>query len=213
MHIYGLFVWRPTRAQQGVNQADQPISLADDDLGVFFELCTAELFSEQLGRAAKAAERVFNFVGELANHLSACAVLYEQGVLAAYACSPGHIDHFDQEALSAGARVNGRHATFDSPFFGVNLTLCELQLTRIGHIVRQRLRKDLCEPSVVIDQRHERMAASPAARNAKEVLGRWIELSNEMVCVKQDYGRVEALKQLVVVGGLWCWRVRGSFVV
>ena len=57
------------------------------------------------------------------------------------------------------------------------------------------------------------MAASAAARDAEEILGRRIKLSYEMVCVKQDYGRVEALKQLAVVGGSWCWRVRGMFFV
>jgi hypothetical protein len=57
------------------------------------------------------------------------------------------------------------------------------------------------------------MAVGSAARNAKEVLGRRIELSNEMVCVEQDYGRVEALKKFAVVGGLWCWRVRGELSV
>ena len=57
------------------------------------------------------------------------------------------------------------------------------------------------------------MAVSSAARNAEEILGRRIKLSDEMVCVEQDYGRVEALKQLAIVGGFCCWWIRGEFVV
>ncbi|MCY1166869.1 hypothetical protein D9M73_68200 [compost metagenome] len=54
------------RREQAVHQRLQAIGLMDDDLGVFGQLL-ADIHLQQLRRAANAAQRILDFVGQVAD--------------------------------------------------------------------------------------------------------------------------------------------------
>ena len=63
------------RRQQAVDQILQAISLGDDDLGVLHQLRFIQLAFEQLRSATNAAERVLDFVGQIAHQLAVGLIL------------------------------------------------------------------------------------------------------------------------------------------
>ena len=79
----------------------QAVRLADDDLRVFLQRGALQLALEQLGGAAQAAERVFDLVGELADHQAAAVEARDQIVLARDALPLGGVGQLEEE-VSAG---------------------------------------------------------------------------------------------------------------
>ena len=55
----------------------ESVGLTNDDRCVLFQVVAVELTLQKLCGTSKSTERVFNFVRQLANHLSAGAVLYQ----------------------------------------------------------------------------------------------------------------------------------------
>lgn len=103
MDVHRLFVRRPAGAQQGIDETGQAIGLADYDAGVFAKLFVIELPLEQLSSTAYPAQRVFDLMCELPDHLPAGAVLDQQCVLAADTRTPGDVGHLDQQQIGVAA--------------------------------------------------------------------------------------------------------------
>jgi hypothetical protein len=72
----------PVRRQQPVHQRLQPVGLVDDDLGVLHQLARLQLHLQQLRRPAYAAERVLDFVGQVADQLLVGLGLVDEALLA-----------------------------------------------------------------------------------------------------------------------------------
>ena len=59
----------PVRSQQAVNQGLQSVGLAHDDLGVLGQLARLDVHFQQLRSATDAAQRIFDFMGQVADQL------------------------------------------------------------------------------------------------------------------------------------------------
>ena len=60
----------PVRREQAVNQGLQSVGLAHDDLGVLGQLARLDVHFQQLRSATDAAQRIFDFMGQVADQLS-----------------------------------------------------------------------------------------------------------------------------------------------
>ncbi len=96
MHVDGLLVWWPAGTKQCIDETRKPVRFADHDIGVFAEFVLIQLPLEQLCRPANAAQRVFDLVRKLPDHLPPGAVLNQQRVLAADLRAPGYVRQLDE---------------------------------------------------------------------------------------------------------------------
>ena len=88
-------------ARHGIDHGGQAVRLADDDSRVFLQRGALQLALEKLGGAAQAAERVFDLVGELADHQAAAVEARNQIVLARDALPLGGVGQLEEQ-VSAG---------------------------------------------------------------------------------------------------------------
>jgi hypothetical protein len=88
---------RTPGTQQCVDETGESIRLADDHVGVLGELLVVELAREQLRGAPDATQRVFDLVGELADHLPPGAMLDKQRVFAADLRAPRYVGQLDEQ--------------------------------------------------------------------------------------------------------------------
>jgi len=100
MNIDRLFFWWATRSQKSVNKTGKSVCFADNDIRVLTQLGVVELALQQLRGTTNAAERVLNFVCKLSNHLSTCAMLYQQRVFTADLVAARYIGHFYEQGGS-----------------------------------------------------------------------------------------------------------------
>ena len=70
------------RRQQAVDQRLQPVGLVDDDLGVFLQVLGLDFHLQQLRRAADAAQRVLDLVGQVADQFLVGLRLVDQPLFA-----------------------------------------------------------------------------------------------------------------------------------
>src|ERR1700733_11855755 len=97
VHVDQLLRRRTPGPEHGIEKIGQTVRFADDDARVFSQRRIEEFPLEQLRGAAQAAERVFDFVRELADHQSAPAQLSEQRVLASQAAMLSDVFDFQQQ--------------------------------------------------------------------------------------------------------------------
>jgi hypothetical protein len=69
---------RPMRRKQALHQVLQAVGFLDDDLGVFAQAGIVEFVLEQLRRTANAAQRILDFVRQVADQLAVGLLLLEQ---------------------------------------------------------------------------------------------------------------------------------------
>src|SRR5688572_15478296 len=102
-----------TRAEQSIDQRDEPVGFADDYSRVFAHRRIAELASQQLRGATQTAERIFYFVRELANHQTAAADLGQQGRFASDALMLSRIADLDHDRTRRTALFIRSHGAID----------------------------------------------------------------------------------------------------
>ena len=89
------------RREQAVDEQLQPVGLLDDHLGVFGQRARLDLHLEQLRRAADAAERVLDLVGEVADQLLGRLGLLERALLALLAVLLLDLDDLEDDVASS----------------------------------------------------------------------------------------------------------------
>ena len=134
---------------------------------------------------------------ELANHLSASAMLDQQCILAADLITPSDIGHFNQQGCII--EIDWRYTTLDTAFAGVHFGRREMDFVRIVVAGGRDPAEDLAELRFVIDQLQQGFSACAVAADAKNVLGCRIEVGNEQVVIQQDDARVQAVENLACV--------------
>ena len=82
MDIHRPRLHRPVRRQKPLHQILQPIGFLDDDLRIFAQARVVQFVFEQLRRAADAAERILDFMSQIADQLAARHLLLEQPLFA-----------------------------------------------------------------------------------------------------------------------------------
>ena len=97
VHVDQLLRGRASGPEHGIEQIGEPVRFADDDARVFAQRRIQEFALEQLRGAAQAAERIFDFVRELADHQAAPAQLSQQRVLAGQAPMLRDVFDFQQQ--------------------------------------------------------------------------------------------------------------------
>src|ERR1700723_2621183 len=97
VHVDQLLRWRAPGPEHGIEKIGQTVRFADDDARVFAQRRIQEFPFEQLCGAAQAAERVFDFVRELADHQTASSQLRQQSVLASQAPMLRDVFDFQQQ--------------------------------------------------------------------------------------------------------------------
>src|ERR1700723_1526497 len=97
VHVDQLLRWRAPGPEHGIEKIGQTVRFADDDARVFAQRRIQEFPFEQLRGAAQAAERVFDFVRELADHQAASSQLRQQRVLASQAPMLRDVFDFQQQ--------------------------------------------------------------------------------------------------------------------
>ncbi len=90
-----------------IHQCGEAVGLADDHLGVFAERGRRELALEQLRGAAQSAERVFDLVGELANHQAAAVEARQQVVVARDALALRGVGELEQQVRAGEPQERG----------------------------------------------------------------------------------------------------------
>ena len=69
------------RREQAIHQALQAVRLFDDDLRVFAQLALRQLVLKQLRRTTNAAQRIFDFMREIANQIAMRTCLLQKACL------------------------------------------------------------------------------------------------------------------------------------
>ncbi len=113
VHAEPLRARRTEGPEHGVDEAAQPVRLADDDGGVFLQPRVVQLALQQLRRAAQSAERVLDLVRELANHEPAAVGAGAQFALARDALPGARVDELEQQLPAAEWILERRHREID----------------------------------------------------------------------------------------------------
>ena len=82
VNIQGDKLWQPVRCQQPIHQRLQPVCFHDDDLRVLLEFRVRQLTLQQLRRAANAAQRILDFVGQVTDELTVQLLMFENFLFA-----------------------------------------------------------------------------------------------------------------------------------
>jgi hypothetical protein len=134
-------------------------------------------------------------VGELANHLPAGAVLYQEGIFPAYLGAPGDVGKLHEQRCRAAA--NGGHAAVHDAIFRLHLVRAEVQL--IGVVVSgyADAGQDIVEFRVVVEEPQQRFAARAPLAHAEDILCGGVEAEDEQVSVQQDDAGAQAVEDVL----------------
>jgi hypothetical protein len=113
------------RPEQAARQPDQPIGLANDDLGTFQQARVVEFTLEQLRRAAQTAERISHFMCKLTDHLPTGSQLTGQCLFPVQLVRLTGVEYFDYYRRLPGI-LQRRHPACSKQ--GLPIQRCELQL-------------------------------------------------------------------------------------
>lgn len=169
MQVDGLFVRRAAGTEQRVNKPGQSVSFADDDVGIFLQLCAIKLAFQELRSTAQPSEGVFDFMRQLANHLPASTVLTEQCVLAADPVSSRHVGHFDQQGMRPIGALHHGHAAINEAFMSVNLCWCQPHFIGIRYTRRQHSGEDVLKIIIIANYLQQRLAPGAVLADTKEI--------------------------------------------
>ena len=194
MHVDRPLVRRSARAEQRVDETGQAVRLADYDIGVFAQLVLVELPLEQLRGTSDAAERIFDLMGQLPDHLPPGAVLDEQGVLAADAGAARDVGYLDQQhGVANGDRGD---AAVDDTFVRVNLGRREMHFVGVVVTGRRHAAEHLAHLRFVVDKAQQRLAPGTPATDTEDVFCGGVEIDDQEVLVEQDHARTQAVENL-----------------
>src|SRR5262245_13336822 len=98
MDVQFLWIELPVWPQQPVDEVPQPVRFANDDAGVLGKFLVGQFASQQLRCAAYAAERVFDFMRQTANHRAAGFLRVQQVLFATELEQPVHCHQLYQQA-------------------------------------------------------------------------------------------------------------------
>ena len=113
VHVDQLLRGRTPGTQHGVQQIGETIRFADDHARVFPQRRIQKFPLEQLRRTAQTAERIFDFVRELADHQAAAAQLRQQRVLARQAPMLRDVLDLQQQPQALAAHEHLSHRTIE----------------------------------------------------------------------------------------------------
>ena len=184
---------RAARSQQRVDQAGEAIDLVHDDLRVLGELGVFQSPREELGGATKAAERILDLVGELANDHAPDVVLRAQRIVTRHAHSGRDVGEFDEHPALVVTRV-GRNAAVDEDRFAAVGAAAQDELARITARGLTRALKQLAQRIGVVNVTRQRLAAKMLATDFQKVLGGGVELAYPEIPVEQDDARDQVLE-------------------
>jgi hypothetical protein len=151
------------------------------------------LLAQKLGRSTKPAKRVFDFVRELSNHLSARSVLYQQRVFATDTRASRCISHFNQQVLRIDVGPDQGNSRIDAALMIVNVAPRQIQFSCEGNVRCERPGECLGKHLIVIDQRHEGLRPGAKTRNAKQIFCGRVEFGDQQVFIQEDDGGIQAL--------------------
>ena len=197
MHVQRLLVRRAAGTEQRIDQPGKAVRFADDDVGVFALLRVRELARQQLRRTANAAERILDFVRELANHLPPGAVLNQQRIFARDLVAPRHICHFDQQRRAVA--VDRRHPAVDDALLECTSFGPEPQFVGVVIAAAHDAAQDIAQFRFVVDQPQQRRAARPLRADAEDVFCGRIQADDQQVGVEQDDARAQAVENFLCV--------------
>ncbi len=92
----------------------EPVRFADDDARIFAQSRIQELTFEELRGAPQAAERILDFVRELANHEAAAAQLRQQRIFAREAAMLSDVLELEQKPRALRIQRNLRHRAVEN---------------------------------------------------------------------------------------------------
>jgi hypothetical protein len=154
-------------------------------------------------------------MGELPNHLPACAVLDDQCILARDFRAARNVVHLHQQGFGAvGRRHQGNHA-IDDPIFGLYLVSTQSQFVRVRHAGCQRTRQHVADFRILIEQRKQRLTDSPRTADAEQVFRRRIDFDNQEIAIEEndccrksvDYARREAWVEISALPAGFYWPI------
>ncbi len=199
MHVEWLLVRRTPGTQQRVDETGESIRLADDHVGVLGELRVVELPREQLRGAPDAAQRVFDLVGELPDHLPAGTVLDQQRVFAADLRAPRYVGKLDEQRRRTA--VDRRHAAIDDAFVRLDLVRAEPQLVRVVIPRSTDPTEDVAQLGIVVQQPQQRFSVCAPLADPEYVFRSGIEARDKQVPVQQDHPGAEAVEDVLCLVG------------
>jgi hypothetical protein len=145
-----------------------------------------------LRRTAYAAQRILDFMGKLANHLPARAVLNQQRIFPADFRAARDIRHLDEQL---GRReVDRRHATVDDALIGVNFGRSEPQFVGIVIAGCEDAAKNIAELGLIIEQAQHRFTASPLDTDTQQVFGGRVEVDDQQAAVNENNSGTETIE-------------------
>jgi inorganic triphosphatase YgiF len=172
------------RTEQAVHQFLQAVGLLDDDLGVFVQLRVGEFALEQLRRAADAAERVLDLVGEVADQLAVGLLLLGQTLLARRFQLLVDVAELEQQADAA--RFHRSNRAIEVQGLRTMPVRREI-LSGITPVVGQRIAERGRQARRLAQQLRQGPAQHLAGTDAKQVFRRGIEILDDQAGIQQDH--------------------------
>ena len=199
MHIDRLFFRRSSGAKHRVDKIGETISFADDDAGVFLQFFAIELPFQQLRRTAQAAERIFYFMRELANHLPPGAMLNDECIFPAYPGAAGDVSHFDQDPGFLRCLLQQRYAAIEHALLGVNLRPAQPHFIRVGHAALEATIEDRLQVPVIAKQLQQRLTERAMPTDTEQIFRRRVQVLYKKTLIKDDDGCIQMIEHVVAM--------------
>lgn len=145
-------------------------------------------------RTTDTAKRVFNFVGELANHLPARAVLNQQCVFPADLRASCDVGHFYEQCR--GFDREWRHPTIDYSFMCVHFGWRQAHLVGVVIAAFYDAAQYVAQLGFVVDKLQKRFAVRACFADTQNIFRRRVESDDEQCAVEQDYASTQAVENV-----------------
>ncbi len=171
VHVDQRLLRRALRARHGIDQRGEPVGLADDDLRVLLQRRALQLALEQLRGAAQAAERVFDLVGELADHQAAAVEAREQVVLARDALPLGGVGELEEQVRAGDLAFERRDGDVERAGIARRAGGAHGELAVGDALARlERAAQDAGQAVAIVQEIGERAAARLVQAEGEQVL-------------------------------------------
>ncbi|MCY1433922.1 hypothetical protein D9M71_499640 [compost metagenome] len=181
------------RAEHAVHQVPQAVGLFDDDVGVVLQRLVRQLAGEQLRRAADAAERVLDLVGEAAHQQLGGFLLGQLRLFLGDPHQPVARMHFQQQQGFAAVE-DRRHRIVDGDRLAGERGQRRFALgegVRFFHCLAQGLQGFRRFGEQLADE----LPVTTLAADGEEHLRRRVHVFQAQIGIEQDHCRGEVVEQ------------------
>src|SRR5258708_29194873 len=172
------------RREHPVHQPLQAIGFLDDDLRVFAQLGLIELALEQLRRAAQAAQRILDFVREIADQLAVGLLLEHQALLARVAQLL--LDRAQLREQREALGFDACHGARERQGLAAHPAVRHV-LRRIIPVRGERLAQRAFELGALDKKLQKRLPVEALRAGGEQVLGGGVGVAHDELAVERDY--------------------------